>query len=300
MKISKQQKIRIGLFAIIAAGLAALVLVVFGGLRFWQHRNHYVIVFDDSVYGLQSGAEVTFNGIRIGNVDKIAIADNDLKKVRVDIDVDEDAPVRADTKALLQMAGLTGQKSIDLVGGTITAPQLASGGTIGVGETTLDKLQRQAKEMVDQSAELFKRANNIVAKVDGVITNLSALTEGPELRQIIVQTHAAAGNLAKATASLDTMVNENRVALKSSIASIDAAAKGTADLIDGQVTGVIANISDMVTQMKSVVREDGAQLKSAMTDLKQASRSFKELARDVKAKPSRLLFSKPESDRKLP
>ncbi|MDB4958955.1 MAG: hypothetical protein JWO36_6524, partial [Myxococcales bacterium] len=32
----------------------------------------------------------------------------------------------------------------------------------------------------------------------------------------------------------------------------------------------------------------------------QASRSFKELARDVKAKPSRLLFSSPEGDRKLP
>ncbi|MDB4955826.1 MAG: hypothetical protein JWO36_3395, partial [Myxococcales bacterium] len=267
MKITKQQKIGIGLFVVIAGALAALVLVVFGGLRFWQHRNHYVIVFNESISGLQSGAEVTFNGIQVGNVDKVSIATDDLDKVRVEIDVDEDTPVRPDTKALLQMAGLTGQKTIDLVGGTISAPRLASGGTITVGETTMDKLQRQAKEIADQSTELFKRANNIVAKVDGVITNLSALTEGPQLGQIISETHTAAANLARATASLHTMVDENRVALRSSIASIDAAAKGTSDLIDGQVAGVLANIGDMVTQMKGVVRDDGAQLKSAMSDL---------------------------------
>ena len=300
MKITREQKIRIGLFAVVAGGLAAMVLVVFGGLRFWQHRDHYFIVFDDSVNGLASGAEVTFNGIRVGNVDSIKIAKDDLNKVQVEIDVDPDAPVRPDTKALLQMAGLTGQKSIDLIGGTFRSPRLASGGTIGVGETTLDKLQRQAKEMVDQSAELFKRVNNIVAKVDAVMTNLSALTAGPELGQIISETHTAAGNLAKATGALSTMVAENSKALKSSLASIDAAAKGTADLIDGQVAGVLTNVGDMVTQMKVVVRDDGAQLKSAMTDLRQASRSFKELARDVKAKPSRLLFSDSQADRKLP
>jgi hypothetical protein len=37
-----------------------------------------------------------------------------------------------------------------------------------------------------------------------------------------------------------------------------------------------------------------------MFDLRQASRSFKELARDVRQKPSRLLFSTTPSERKLP
>jgi hypothetical protein len=37
-----------------------------------------------------------------------------------------------------------------------------------------------------------------------------------------------------------------------------------------------------------------------MSDLAQASRSFKDLVRDLRQSPSRLLFSKPPPERKLP
>lgn len=276
MTTTKQQKIRIGLFAIVAATLFVLVLVVFAGVHFWKDRAHYVIVFDHSVYGLQRGADVYLNGIRVGRVDTVGIAPDDMRNVRVRIEVDGDTPIRTDTRAILMFAGITGLKVVDLRHGSPSAPKLPPGGRIVEGETTLDKFERQAEAMLDQSTQLMERANQIASTAQEVVENLETLTDPKQLGSLVDQTKATASNLAATSAALRGLVDDNRAGLKSSLASIELAAKRTAELVDN------------------------GQLRSAVADLRQASRSFKELARDVKQRPSRLLFGKPEPDRKLP
>ncbi|HEY5925896.1 MAG TPA: MlaD family protein [Kofleriaceae bacterium] len=276
MSTTKQQKIRIGLFAVAAGALFALVLVVFAGLHFWKSRNRYYVEFDSSVYGLEKGADVFLNGIRVGKVGDIGLAKHDIRLVRVALDVNEDAPVRTDTTAVLQFAGITGLKVIDLRGGTLAAPQAARGSTLAVGETILDKLEAKGMKIVDQSVELMERANSIVAKSELIVDNLAKVTDPQQMGDIMMQTRAVAGNLAQASASLRGLIDENRAGLRASVQAIEATAKRAADLVDGN------------------------QVKAAVADLRQASRSFKELAREVRQKPSKLLFSKPEPDRKLP
>ena len=52
--------------------------------------------------------------------------------------------------------------------------------------------------------------------------------------------------------------------------------------------------------MKQLITANEGPLRAAVFDLRQASRSFKELARDVREQPSRLLFSDAPGERKLP
>jgi phospholipid/cholesterol/gamma-HCH transport system substrate-binding protein len=276
MTTTKQQKIRIGLFAIAAGALLAVVLVVFAGLHFWKERNRYYVEFDSTVYGLEKGADVFLNGIRVGKVGGIRLAPHDIRHVQVALDVNEDAPIRTDTRAVLQFAGITGLKVIDLRGGSLAAPKLAAGGTIPVGETILDKLEQKGTALVDQSQQLIERANSIMAKTDTLVENLSSATDTANLGEIMAQTKITAGHLAQASASLRGLIDENRASLKASVAAIEETAKRTADLVDNN------------------------QVKAAVADLRQASRSFKELAREVKNRPSKLLYSRPVPDRKLP
>ncbi len=276
MTTTKQQKIRIGLFAVAAGALFALVLVVFAGVHFWKPRDRYYVEFDSTVYGLEDGADVFLNGIRVGKVAGIGLSPHDLSHVRVALDINEDAPIRTDTTAILQFAGITGLKVIDLRGGTYAAPKLRPGGTIPVGETMLDKLEDRGMAIVDQSQQLMERANAIVAKADAIVTNLSTATDTANLGEIMAQTRTTAAHLAQASASLRGLIDENRASLRASVAAIEETARRTADLVDGN------------------------QVKAAVADLRQASRSFKELAREVRNRPSKLLFSKPEPDRKLP
>jgi len=276
MTTTKPQKIRLALFAIGAGALLAIVLIVFAGLHFWKDRTKYHIVFDHSVYGLDHGAEVFFNGVRVGNVTGIQIDPQDTSNVRVDIEVKSSAPIQADTTAILRFAGITGLKVIDLHEGKEQTPKLAANSRIEEGETLFDKLEERAQQIADQTTEMLERANRIIGQAEAVAVNLTALTDPSQLGALIDQTRATAANLAGASAALKGLVDDNRAGLKASIASIELAAKRTADLVDN------------------------GQLRAAVSDLRQASRSFKELARDVKAKPSRLLFSSPAPDRKLP
>jgi len=65
----KRKQLRVGLFTIIAAALVVLVVIVFGGIKFWRHHVHYYVEFDHSVIGLLKSAQVYLNGVEVGQVD---------------------------------------------------------------------------------------------------------------------------------------------------------------------------------------------------------------------------------------
>ena len=300
---TKAQKIRVGAFVVITAALLAVVLIVFGGVRFWKKQATYHVVFNGSVMGLEKGAQVHLNGMRVGRVEEIEAAPGDLQKVLVTITLKKSASIHADTKAILGFAGITGLRVIDLRDGSLTSPTLPPGSLIVEGETMLDRLEAQAKMIADQSTKLMIKANQIV-------DNLAAITDPKKfdgIDDIIENSQIMASNLAATSETLQAMVSENRVALRSSLASVDAATKSVeaatrsaATLMDVQVAGLISKAGEFVAGLENMVRSNEGQLRSTVFDLRQASRNFKELSRDLRQKPSRLLFSNTPGERKLP
>ncbi len=293
---SKALKFRVGIFAAASLGLLAIVVVVFAGFRFWEGRDHYYIVFEDSVMGLENGARVHLNGMPVGTVGDIGVDPVDLRKVRVKISVKEGTPIHSDTRAMLQYAGITGLKVIDLREGTRTSPRLAVNSQIVQGQTVIDKLQKTAEVLADQSTQLMTRANKIVEN----LVVLSDPKRYEAMDEIIIQAKVTSENLAVASNSLKGMVAENRVALRTTIASVNDAANSATAILDGQVSQILTNAGDFVSELKGMVSNNQSALRSAVFDLRQASRSFKELAREVRQRPSRLFFSSAPSERKLP
>jgi phospholipid/cholesterol/gamma-HCH transport system substrate-binding protein len=294
----KAQSIRVGLFAAITLTLFGVVLIVFGGLRFWEHSDHYRVVFDSSVIGLESGAEVYMNGIKVGSVGSIDVAPEDIRKVSVDIKIKRGTPVHADTRAMLQFAGITGLKVIDLRDGTSATPPLSPGSEIAVGKGILDKLETQAQTLADESTSLMKRAGDVMQRAGDVMQRATVLTDS--LIAATAPAKVAATNLADMSGSLKAMVDENRSALRGTLAAVKHTATGASELLDGQVTQLFAGAGDVVSELKKLLSANEGQLRAAMFDLRQASRSFKEMARDVRQRPSRLLFSSTPSERQLP
>jgi phospholipid/cholesterol/gamma-HCH transport system substrate-binding protein len=293
MTTTKAQKIRIGMFVAVSLGLLGMIVIVFGGMQFWKGKNRYRIELAGTVMGLETGAPVHFNGIRVGVVDEIAISETDLDSVVVWIEIDEGTPVKTDTKAVLSLAGITGLKVIDLRAGSLAASRLPDGGTISQGETILDQIERQAKDIADRSGELMTRAQQLV-------DNLVAVTNPDHFKKTTENLAAMSENMAATSTDLRAMVSENRVAIRQSVAAIRETAQSATQVLDGEVVQLVVNASDFVTQLKKMVTSNEGTLRSAVFDLRQASRSFKDLAREVRQRPSRLLFSTPSGDRKLP
>jgi hypothetical protein len=137
---------------------------------------------------------------------------------------------------MLQLAGITGLKVIDLRHGTHDSPVMAEGSTIAEGKTFIDKLQKQAETLADQSAELMTRANKLVGQLEG-------LDE--------VEGRATADNLALASGALRTwsartpdaaqLARRDRQTAKSATSLLEQTAKSTTALLDGQMVQLVAN-----------------------------------------------------------
>lgn len=258
------QRVRIGLFTLVGVVLAAIVVVVFGELALPSARAHYYVEFDRTVYGLEKGADVYLLGVRVGNVGEIAIAPSNIGHVRVEIDVAASAPIRTDTRAVLLYAGITGLMEIDLRGGSPEAPPLPHGGTIPVGESELDKIASMFTDLGGDARQLLANANRVAE-------NLTMLTGQAQLGATMAQVRGAAASLAGAGAELQGAITENRAALRGSFAAM----RHAATTLDAGLGPVLA-------------------------DLHRAFRSLDELVRELRSSPSRLLFSRPRPDRKLP
>jgi phospholipid/cholesterol/gamma-HCH transport system substrate-binding protein len=298
---SKSTKVRVGLFIAITGLLLAIVLITFAGMRFWEDKDRYKIVFTDTVMGLEKGARVFLNGTKVGTVEGIAVAKDDLRNVEVTIGLNEGTPVHTDTKATLQFAGITGLKVIDLRSETAQSPLVPPGSKIATGQTVIDKLQKQAETIAEQSAEMMTRANRLVGQLEG-------------MDEVVAGARTTATNLAEASASLKSMVAENRQTLRGTMVAIEGTANkattlfenansllgGATTLLDTHMAQLVANADSLVSDVKGVVHRNDTALRTAVFDLRQASRTFKELAREVRQRPSRLLFSDPVGERKLP
>jgi ABC-type transporter Mla subunit MlaD len=267
---TRAQKIRVGVLAVITAALLGLVLLVFAGLRFWEQENEYLVDFPGSVAGLEPGALVMLNGVRVGVVDSVATSPEDLARVRVVLSVKEDAPVRADTEAVLVMRGLTGLKAIDLRGGSYQSPELPSGSRIPAGATGLDQLEDKANAFADRALTLMDTADRALASA------------------------------ARVGAELETLVSENRVAVRQALDSVSTAANRVSRAMDRDLKKTLTSANSLLANVDGVVRQNQSQIRSAIADLRRATGNFKELSRNLRNRPSGLLFSKPPKDRALP
>lgn len=114
----------IGLFTV------AVVAGAFGFVYWFTNtggvgeRAKYAVVFNGPVSGLRTGANVLFNGIRVGEVTELQLDPAAPRQVIAVMAVDKTVPVRADTGIGLDFQGLTGIASISLKGGSAAAPPL--------------------------------------------------------------------------------------------------------------------------------------------------------------------------------
>lgn len=188
----------------VGAFTLALLVAMFGFVLWLNRtgglaqRETYVVRFSDSVSGLQPGAAVLFDGVRVGEVSGLSLDSNDPNQVLVKIAVLAGTPLRADTHVTVEAQGLTGTVAVMLEGGDRTAPRLV--GTDGQpavltaprgAGTTLTQASREALQRVntilgDNAASLKDTIDNLKTfsgalarnsdRVDSILAGLQRMT----------------------------------------------------------------------------------------------------------------------------
>jgi phospholipid/cholesterol/gamma-HCH transport system substrate-binding protein len=164
-----------GLF-IIGFSIAAAFFAVWLGSPGRHDDVVYRIHFADSVSGLAVGDPVKFRGVDVGTVKSMYVDSDDPRLVRVDVRLRKETPVKTDTKASLELKGITGVVFIELNGGNPAAQTLLA-------VTPPDKVpeipseKAGLKAMLDELPKLVGKFTAIEDQVKKVVTGVGALTD---------------------------------------------------------------------------------------------------------------------------
>lgn len=240
-----------------ACVLIALAILFFGieylkGVSIFKPSNYYYAVYND-VKGLEVSAPVMVNGYKIGQVDNVELMYDRPGSVLVSMSLDKKFKIPVNSKALIESSLLgTASVKIDMAkGGDFYTP----GDTIPAGI---------AAGMMDQvSEQLLPGVNEIVPKVDSILTNINTLTGDEALLKSF-------RNIEALTATLQSTANT----LNSTVKTLPATV--------GAVNGVISSVNGIVTDLNHVTSEiANAPIDSTLNNFNRISADLAELTEQL-------------------
>jgi phospholipid/cholesterol/gamma-HCH transport system substrate-binding protein len=263
-------------YVLIGAFTLAVLVAAFGFVFWFQNmgtaktRIAYRIVFEGPVSGLRTGANVNFNGIRIGEVASVKI--DDPHNVVAMVKVERKAPVRKDTQITLEFQGLTGIAAVSMKGGAVDAPEVEPDDE---GILTLYADLSAGQDFTESARVVLSNVNRLISEnqqsiknaVKNVETFSAALSENSKRLDSIM-------------AGLELMVNKDG---KGEFQAAIGSFKDLSENLDKRTADITAGVNKFTA---NGTREISVLISDARKTLADISRAFTNLDKN----PSRLLF----------
>lgn len=234
----------VGSFVLALTAAAFGVVIFLTRTTFEDAPKNYMTYFTGSVTGLQTGSAVRYRGVPVGTVTDIRIDPQDVKQVRVIMEIVRNTPIKTDTVATLGLQGITGVAYIELSGGTRESKSLAP---IDGAKIAVIKSKRSSIEQVLAKApELLERAV--------VITERLALILDDRNLQSISDTLDNVSTLTGTLAASSGDIGEVLVDSQKTFAALREASENVAKLTDG-LNAKIGPIADSAAVVMVDVRK---------------------------------------------
>jgi phospholipid/cholesterol/gamma-HCH transport system substrate-binding protein len=228
---------------VLFVGLAAFVLWL-AQVRFARDYDLYDIVFDGPVRGISVGGEVHFNGIKVGEITRIALDPENASRVISRVKVTSDVPIRTDSFATLEPQGVTGVNYVQISAGTKARPLLKDvtpHGQVPVirsQRSTLSDLIEGGGTVLQRSIEALDRVNRVLSdqnidQVTGMLKDMHSLTTELNSRKQVI-------------ADADKALQELDVTLQHATRVTDSAN----GLLNGDGKRALANLADATQSLK--------------------------------------------------
>jgi len=277
-------------------------------LSFNQEYDQYDILFVGPVRGLSEGGEVHFNGIKVGEVAKIALDKSDPNRVIARARVTSDVPIRTDSYATLEPQGITGVNYVQITAGTPDKKLLKD--TVENGKVPVIRSQRSALSdllegggtVLTRTIEALDRMNRVLSD-ENVKTFSAALNDVQAVTSELRERKAIIADAQKALQSIDATAQ-----------SITDLSKSTESLVSGDAKRSLAELADAATELKGAAKDargmisklegptsDFAstglpQLSAAIVTLQSAAESLDRLVGDVEQNPRGLVSKAPAKE----
>ena len=278
-------------------GALSLALLI-GGLVFivWlaqfsfnQTYDEYRINFRGPVSGLSKGGEVQFNGIKVGEITRIALDERDPNLVVTDIQVESGTPIRVDSQARNQSQGITGVKFVQITPGTPRLPLLRDASrddrpVIAAQRARMEGFVEDASSLMQGGADAIARINRLLSDsniqtLSGALGDVGAVTaELRARRTMFARLDSTFGKLDQAAGELQRTAASARV------------------LLGGEGRGALGEIGSAAAEMRLAVADARRsmvqlsattlpELNAALGSIQETATTLDSLAGDVRQDP---------------
>lgn len=300
-------------------GLSTLILFIglmifvvwLARLRLNAEYDLYDILFQGPINGLSQGGEVRFNGIKVGEVTKIALDRTNPSRVIARARVTSDVPIRTDSYATLEPLGITGVNYVQITAGTPSKPLLKSTvprGTIPIvpsRRSALSDLLQGGGTVLTRTIETLDRVNRVLSDQNikafsATLSNTEAVTAEINKRKEII------GDADQALKDIDVTAQR-----------IGALAQSSQNLVDTDGKRSLRNIADAAEEAKRTAAQarqmmdklqgptsDFAtnglpQVTAAVIQMRTAAQALERLVDEIEASPSAALAKPPAQELKV-
>jgi phospholipid/cholesterol/gamma-HCH transport system substrate-binding protein len=281
-------------FSVLAA-IAAIVVFIFwlGRSQLSKNEDMYDTYFKGSVTGLSSGSPVRYRGVPVGTVGYIAIDPNNIERIRVTLKLRPKTPIKVDTVASLETAGITGGAYVELSGGTNAATLLESqNGEVPVIRSENSGLQ----SALDEAPKLIAKLNTLADQANALLSdqNVKAISSTFDHLKGLSANLDALGPDAKETVAnlnrLTTDFNKQLPGLLDTLKQDGASIKDAADSFHKVGGDVDAVIAENRAPLRDFSANGLSEISALVANLRTLTDTLNRVADHLDRDPQRYLF----------
>jgi phospholipid/cholesterol/gamma-HCH transport system substrate-binding protein len=296
-------------FASLAVMIALVTFVIWlGRVQFAKDYELYDIAFQGPISGLTEGGEVRFNGIKVGEVTKLALDQKDPSKVVARVRLTSNVPIRVDSFATLEPQGITGVNYVQIAAGTATQPLLKDvtpPGQIPVIKSksgALSDLLQGGGTVLARAVEALDRVNRVlsdknVAAFSSTLSDISVVTASiKDKKEMFADAQSALQSIDATAKSIKELANSGQTLVnvdgKQALAKISSAAdelQAAAADARATLTAVKGPASDFATNTLPQVQQ-------TIVSLQSTADSLDRLVNEIEQSPQQLLAKEPSKE----
>lgn len=238
-----------------------------------KQQGRSIVVFFNSVAGLDPQSPVKLAGVNVGKVESIGLEGN---KAKVVIRLDEGIDLDKGTEATIKNIGFLGEKYVHLFPPQEKTVTIPDGGVIGesISQADVDQILSQLNAISKDVKAFTNSVRNVFGGAEGqeglqkIFDNFQSLSANMnDASQSLKQIDKIVENMKELSKNLNQMVKDNRQVVTKTMKNFETFSTA----LNEKLPEFTSQVEKLSNKLEGVIDENRDALKSSLSNIKEAS-----------------------------